>query len=606
MAELEFDSKNLQSIKLCQKKLNTIGVSHLNSTAFKCLEQAYHDLKNTKSKHFEEIEYSELLKLFSMLTQRCLSKKWLDEIKKFDVCKIYSQIIEYYKTAQELNYINLESIFASLAILGNNSERLALEFLKEGLFSKALAIFDRDDFIEHKIKNGHISDAYDQILYFLILNSKYQEIHAALDAFNASDILLHHLKNFGSIRNDSKLSMTKLNIASCLTFYIGERDIEELRINETIIDFWIGFHKREDFKSALYSKNEEKLFENIFLNIQLTLYIDATIRIAMVDSIKQQLFENDIVSIINDLIKSEDDEFVERSFELLASLSFNTSFVDYLKHDKELVKLYKRIADSSKNELIKRSWLTIDDTLNQKFLVRLLQRPNKGTVKNGHIMISYHSRYKSQCKIINERLKVEGYKIWMSIQTTSNDYLEAMATAIENAALVLLCFSKDYKLNNNCRLEAEYTQALAKPIVAIRLDPVYIADGWLGSILKEKGYIDYSNEDEKFEEIANRIEKELDLAKSEVTARSLPDHLGNTEDWDFTVVNEWFQLNKMNDLGKAFYGYSGEDMKKLYKIKQNDMDRYYKTIEKETAKFKVNVSKKELFEFDLKLDKLFR
>ena len=40
--------------------------------------------------------------------------------------------------------------------------------------------------------------------------------------------------------------------------------------------------------------------------------------------------------------------------------------------------------------------------------------------------------------------------------------LEAMASAVENAAVVLIGLSEKYKLSPNCRTEAEYTFQLRK------------------------------------------------------------------------------------------------------------------------------------------------
>ena len=607
MAELDFDAKSLQSIKTCQKELSKIGMYDLNSSVLKSVsEKAYFELRKVKQKNYDDAESTELLRLFSMLTQRCFSKQELDDVSKLDVYKLYVPIIDYYINTDELNYTNLESVFASVAILGNNSQRLAVEFLKEGLFSKALAVLNRDDFIKHKIKATSTNqyDAYDQIIFFLLFNSKYNEVHAVLDGLTTTnDTLANHLKR---IQKDSKHFMARLNVASALAFYDNnEREIEELNISDVLIEFWRDFNSRKEFKGAL-DQNEKPEFHELFLHILLLTYLNATIRIAMVDSIKQQLFESNIVSLLQEIIKHGNEDFIEKSFEILASLSFNTDFVDFLKGEKELREWLRKIADSSRRESVKKCWGTVDDTLNQKFLARLLARPNKGVVKKGHIMISYHSRYKTKCTKICEELKIKGYKVWMSIQVSATNYMDAIATAIENAAVIVLCYSKDYKLNSNCRLEAEYAQELQKAIVAVKMDPKYKADGWLNSVLNGRGFIDYSNDDETFDQIADQIENLIDTVGSNNPAKSMPEDIGDPEDWDFNVVEEWFKLNKMNDLAKAFYGYSGEDLKKLYKAKQNDLDKYYRIVDKELQKLKVTVSQNEQMEFNSKLDTLFK
>ena len=54
---------------------------------------------------------------------------------------------------------------------------------------------------------------------------------------------------------------------------------------------------------------------------------------------------------------------------------------------------------------------------------------------------------------IYEALKEEGYEVWIDVEHMSGyeNLLEGMANAVENAWLVLICFSEKYKLSQNCR-----------------------------------------------------------------------------------------------------------------------------------------------------------
>lgn len=108
-----------------------------------------------------------------------------------------------------------------------------------------------------------------------------------------------------------------------------------------------------------------------------------------------------------------------------------------------------------------------------------------------------------------------------------------MALAVEKAAVVLICFSQKYKESPNCRTgeldcimrsylwfpkwhntiislytEAEYTFKLGKSIVPLRMQYRYQADGWLGALLGNKLYFDFSS-DNKFEQSLIGLEKEL-------------------------------------------------------------------------------------------------
>lgn len=48
-------------------------------------------------------------------------------------------------------------------------------------------------------------------------------------------------------------------------------------------------------------------------------------------------------------------------------------------------------------------------------------------------------------------LQAEGYAIWIDIEKMGGSTLEAMAHAVENAAVVLVCMSEKYKQSPNCR-----------------------------------------------------------------------------------------------------------------------------------------------------------
>ncbi len=105
-----------------------------------------------------------------------------------------------------------------------------------------------------------------------------------------------------------------------------------------------------------------------------------------------------------------------------------------------------------------------------------------------------------------------------------------MASAVENASVVLICFSETYKNSPSCRtgthrhlwlfvyynqiihsvifLESEYTYKLRKEYVPVRMQPCYNPDGWLGILLGTKLYYDLSTE-ELFAKNINTLVKEL-------------------------------------------------------------------------------------------------
>ena len=134
-----------------------------------------------------------------------------------------------------------------------------------------------------------------------------------------------------------------------------------------------------------------------------------------------------------------------------------------------------------------------------------------------------------------------GYNVWIDIEQMGGSTLEAMAEAVENACVVIICVSEKYKLSPNARTgwswisaswswthrllsfvhvqfvnqsffslptEAEYTFQLKKPIVPLMMQRHYKPDGWLGMLLGSKFYINFDGKYE-FEDAFEMLEREL-------------------------------------------------------------------------------------------------
>ena len=48
-------------------------------------------------------------------------------------------------------------------------------------------------------------------------------------------------------------------------------------------------------------------------------------------------------------------------------------------------------------------------------------------------------------------VQTEGYRVWIDYEQMGGSTLQAMAEAVENAAVVLVCMSEKYKESPNCR-----------------------------------------------------------------------------------------------------------------------------------------------------------
>jgi len=108
-------------------------------------------------------------------------------------------------------------------------------------------------------------------------------------------------------------------------------------------------------------------------------------------------------------------------------------------------------------------------------------------------MLSYNWGCQEMVKTIKAKLVAHGYHCWLDIEQMAGSTLEAMANAVEQASIVLICYSKKYKESAACRTEAEYAFTLKKPIIPLKMEKNFVPDGWLGALLGAKLYHEFSS-----------------------------------------------------------------------------------------------------------------
>lgn len=69
----------------------------------------------------------------------------------------------------------------------------------------------------------------------------------------------------------------------------------------------------------------------------------------------------------------------------------------------------------------------------------------------GHLMISYQWSNQPMLLKVCQYLRKNGFKVWMDVDDMAGSTLEAMARAVEEAEVILVCYSRKYKDSDNCR-----------------------------------------------------------------------------------------------------------------------------------------------------------
>ena len=110
-------------------------------------------------------------------------------------------------------------------------------------------------------------------------------------------------------------------------------------------------------------------------------------------------------------------------------------------------------------------------------------------------MISYCWATKDVVKRVQQALLQMGIKVWFDEEEMRGSLIDRMAEAIEGSHAIVLCYSQGYKNSGNCRGEAQYAYKCKKPIIPVRCQERYDADGWLGFIIGSMLYYDISTPD---------------------------------------------------------------------------------------------------------------
>lgn len=252
----------------------------------------------------------------------------------------------------------------------------------------------------------------------------------------------------------------------------------------------------------------------------------------------------------------------------------------------------------------------IKDTTGHVWLVirgNDIQHPNEPDEGPRHVMISYSSSDRNTALKIYHTLKNDNYPVWIDVAEIHkySNIAECMAHGVDKANVIVVCFSENYKNSQRCRTEAEYAFTRKKAVIPLKLENGYDPDGWLGTMIGVRFYIEFSNNcrfDGQMARLKDFLRKyvtiaplDLNTSDSSRTSRptSTPWRLAQTP-WEmvsrglslrtpFKRVQEW---NK-DDIEQwaAQYKLDGNAYKKVSKLSNDQIKWVYKMWKRSPAIF---------------------
>ncbi|EDQ85468.1 uncharacterized protein MONBRDRAFT_38827 [Monosiga brevicollis MX1] len=88
-----------------------------------------------------------------------------------------------------------------------------------------------------------------------------------------------------------------------------------------------------------------------------------------------------------------------------------------------------------------------------------------------HIMISYNWRHQPLALKLAQTLQAHRFRVWIDVHKMEGNIMSEMASAVENAAVVLMLYSKAYAQSRHCMLEAQYVFQQQKSYIPVFVEP---------------------------------------------------------------------------------------------------------------------------------------
>jgi hypothetical protein len=298
------------------------------------------------------------------------------------------------------------------------------------------------------------------------------------------------------------------------------------------------------------------------------------------------------------------------SLELLAQLTFSDSVTkDMIKIDnlmnilRDLYENKKKSFESQPENEIFQSIKNIIDQINWNLTEKHLRLVlNKVTdIKKDHVLISYNTVSRELCLKIKENLELCGYKVWIDVNDVHGFSLDSMTESVENSACMLICISERYRQSISSRSSAQYAYKLKKKIIPLVMQAEYQnVGGWLGNIIEQKNFIDFTQYD--FEKCFQSLKLELKRILEIEIYTNDGKKFNSVEEWSKKDVHEWFLEN---DLSTVIFEHlkpsTGLILKEMFQMKQNASEFYYSSL-KEIENIKFH----EIVLFSSCLDRLFK
>ncbi|XP_078362921.1 uncharacterized protein LOC144647053 [Oculina patagonica] len=305
------------------------------------------------------------------------------------------------------------------------------------------------------------------ILYNISRRLRDRELFA-----NSEETLLY----FAKVNNENIATEALL----CLGYLVNEETNHLISADENLL---------VSIVTKLYGACQSE--DRRYLGYSATELAEGLSHLAINDDNKKILGKNGAVRVLTSILKtSNDDEERASAARALWMLAFDDFNKDVIRQEEGALDTLRELHHSGNPEVQKAASGALWE-IEGKTARNNAEKTKEAT--GNHVMISYQWDSQEILVEVKNKLQAKGYRVWMDLEQMGGSTLEAMAKAVEDAAVVLVCLSQRYKESPNCRSEAEYAYQLRKDIIPLMMQRNYQADGWLGMLVGTKLWIGFQS-----------------------------------------------------------------------------------------------------------------
>ncbi|XP_078360963.1 uncharacterized protein LOC144645308 [Oculina patagonica] len=423
---------------------------------------------------------------------------------------------------------------------------------------------------QNEFRSVQLIDSCLGILYNISRRLRDRELFA-----NSEETLLY----FAKVNNENIATEALL----CLGYLVNEETNHlisaDLELLVCIVTKLYGACQSEDRRYLGYSATE--LAEGLS-------------HLAINDDNKKILGKNGAVHVLTSILKtSNDDEERASAARALWMLAFDDSNKDVIRKEAEALDILRELHHSGNPEVQKAAAGALWEIEGKT--ARISTEKTKGATRN-HVMISYQWHSQEILVKVKNKLQANGYRVWMDLEQMGGSTLDAMAKAVEDAAVVLVCVSQRYKESPNCQSEAVYAHERRKDIVPLMMQRNYKADGWLGIIVGGKYWIGFESK-HVVDSAVRKLIKELGgrgkdgdatdgppeavIRPSETSVLGAPPPATDVSGWTNQDVKKWLTEIGLGHVCKKknISDLNGQTLIDLQKLRGECPEYFYKGLE---------------------------